>query len=763
MNTKLNKEQLEIALRLLKQLDEKRKTTKLEHYTPYDFQKNFHHAEGYQTPGKLADIRALVAANQIGKCVTAKTLIDTPKGKVRADQIKRGDEIFSWDDGVVKSHVGALVRKPAEACYRVWLDNGQWFECAARHRILTRDGYAFFDSLMPYLRCLPQSSEVAYPLESLEDVQYYFRTLQDFPDDYQKNCHSSDAPLLQAANIDQSFFLQQADVLKRNGFLLRMGDLVGKCKHTLQQLFFRLSNWCADRLDVGRCFEFQSQVAYNVDKQSHDYNQVLKQLSIAAFFQPQQVAAVFSRLFEVFSLANSHKSTYNSIVCYQPIGTQDIYDFWVPEYGNYIAAGIVHHNTRCGSMEIAMHLTGIYPTWWKGRKFTRPVDCLVASNTNETTRDICQEALFGDPADDDALGTGAIPRDCIGERTSKPGVPNAYDVVLVKHITGGWSKVQFKAYEQGFKKFMGKPRDVNWLDEEPPQDVYAQVIRGTFARKDTVTLITLTPEEGMTEVVRQFLEELRPGQSVIRATWDDAPHMTPEMRASKLEAIPVHQREMRSRGVPLMGAGVVFPFPDDEITVEPFEIPRHWPQIIGIDFGYNHPFAACNLAYDRDSDCIYITADYRDSLKTPPIHAAAIKPWGEWKPVAWPHDGLNTEKGTGDELRQAYINAGLNMLPWKATNPPQAGQKEGEGGNSVEASLLEMFERLDSGRLKVFKTCRFWLEERRGYHRNVKGKLVALFDDTISASRYGVMMIRHARVKVAKRPQQQIALGASNW
>lgn len=419
--------------------------------------------------------------------------------------------------------------------------------------------------------------------------------------------------------------------------------------------------------------------------------------------------------------------------------------------------------TRCGSMEIAMHLTGIYPRWWEGQKFARPVDCLVASNTNETTRDICQEALFGDPSNDEQMGTGAIPLRCIGERTSKPGVPNAFDTVLVKHISGGWSKVQFKAYEQGFKKFMGKPRDVNWLDEEPPQEIWSQIVRSTFARKETVILVTLTPEEGMTEVVRQFLEQLQKGQSLVRAGWDDAPHMTPEMRANKLASIPAHEREMRSKGIPMMGAGLVFPFNENEITVDPFPIPRHWPQIIGIDFGWSHPFAACNLAWDREADCIYITSDYRESKMTPAIHAASVRPWGAWKPVAWPHDGLNTEKGTGDELRKAYQNEGFQMLPWKATNPPQAGQKEGEGGNSVEASILEMFERLETGRLKIFRNCKNWLEEQRGYHRDKNAKLVKLYDDTISASRYGVMMIRHSRVEAIKTKARPIMAGASNW
>ena len=210
---KANRQELENAVALLKRLDEKRKTAKLEHYTPYEFQKRFHHAEGFETPGVLAAQRALIAANQIGKCVTGRTLIDTPRGKVRADAVKKDDIIYAWNNGVVEAHVGALVRKPAEACYRVWLDNGQWFECAGKHRILTRDGYAFFERLMPSLTCLPASSEVASPLESLEDVRYYLRKFRGSQDDYQKNHRSGDAPLLQAANIYQSSPPLQGDAL----------------------------------------------------------------------------------------------------------------------------------------------------------------------------------------------------------------------------------------------------------------------------------------------------------------------------------------------------------------------------------------------------------------------------------------------------------------------------------------------------------------------------------------------------------------------
>jgi len=169
--------------------------------------------------------------------------------------------------------------------------------------------------------------------------------------------------------------------------------------------------------------------------------------------------------------------------------------------------------TFCGAMETAYHLTGIYPDWWTGHRFPKSVEFIVASTTNETTRDRCQRELFGEPTNDKELGTGAVPLELIGERVRKPGVPNAYDSVLVKHASGSWSKVYFRAFEQGAKKFMGYRIDGGWGDEEPPADVWSQLLRGTFAT-DGILYITFTPEEGVTEVVHQFINDLKPGQAL---------------------------------------------------------------------------------------------------------------------------------------------------------------------------------------------------------------------------------------------------------
>lgn len=227
-------------------------------------------------------------------------------------------------------------------------------------------------------------------------------------------------------------------------------------------------------------------------------------------------------------------------------------------------------------------------------------------------------------------------------------------------------------------------------------------------------------------------------RSVTRMTIDDAEHYTPEQRAEIIASYPAHEREARVKGIPSMGSGRVFPVAEEMILCDPFEIPKHWPQIVGIDFGWDHPTAATKLAWDRDADALYLTAEYAQREATPVIHAAAIKSWGTWLPVAWPHDGMQHDKQSGITLADSYRQQGLNMLQEKATFE--------DGNYGVEAGVMEMLDRMQTGRWKVFRNCGKWIGEFRLYHRE-DGLIVPIRDDVISSSRYAMMMRRFAGFK----------------
>jgi len=242
---------------------------------------------------------------------------------------------------------------------------------------------------------------------------------------------------------------------------------------------------------------------------------------------------------------------------------------------------------------------------------------------------------------------------------------------------------------------------------------------------------------------------------VTRMTIDDAEHYSPERRAEIIASYPAHEREARAKGIPVLGSGRVFPVPEEMIKVPAFAIPDYWSQIGGLDFGWDHPTAATKLAWDRDNDVIYVTNSHGAKEQTPIFHAAAVKPWGDWLPWAWPHDGLQHDKGSGAALADQYKAQGLNMLPEKATFE--------DGGNGVEAGVTDMLDRMLTGRWKVFSHLEDWFSEFRMYHRK-DGQIVKLMDDRISSSRYALMMKRFSDTPPATREVfPPHATGAGGW
>lgn len=406
-----------------------------------------------------------------------------------------------------------------------------------------------------------------------------------------------------------------------------------------------------------------------------------------------------------------------------------------------MAANRIGKTLAAGS-EMTHHLRGKYPDWWPGKRFTKPVSAWAGGDTGKTVRDIVQSKLMGPPG---AIGTGLIPAADILKTTPKSGVPGAFDSVVVRS-TYGESILYFKSYDQKRESFQGTEQDVIMLDEEPPLDVQNECllrIMPTGGFQGGMMMLPFTPLRGLTPLILHLRDV---GTWEIGITWDDVPHLTEEDKAEILRDTPQHLRASRSKGVPLLGSGAIFTIPEEQITVAPFILPRHWKHIGGLDFGIDHPFAATDVVHDPDADVLYVTKEYRVKGAAAPIHASALRAWGEWLPWAWPADGLQTEKGSGEQLAQIYRNERLNLLPEFARFPETGDDNERETSRvSVEAGLFDMATRMETGRWKVFSTCPQWLEEYRQYHRDEKGKIVKLMDDLISASRYAMMMVRFAK------------------
>lgn len=209
----------------------------------------------------------------------------------------------------------------------------------------------------------------------------------------------------------------------------------------------------------------------------------------------------------------------------------------------------------------------------------------------------------------------------------------------------------------------------------------------------------------------------------VQVNWDEVPHLTADQKKSLWESIPPHQRDARSKGMPVLGAGMIYPVQESAVVVDPFAIPAHWPRAYGLDVGWNRT-AAIWGAWDRDSDVVYLYSEYYAGQQPPAVHASGIRSRGDWIPGVIDPASSGASQKDGSRLVDEYRAGGLNL---------------GYADNTVEAGLFACYQRLASGGMKVFGNCANWLAEFRIYRRDDKGRVVKEHDHLMDATRYLIM------------------------
>lgn len=398
-----------------------------------------------------------------------------------------------------------------------------------------------------------------------------------------------------------------------------------------------------------------------------------------------------------------------------------------------LIAGNQLGKTLAAGHELAYHLTGIYPQWWDGKRYSKPIRCWVSGVTGESTRDNPQRILLGPVGQ---MGTGTIPKAHIVKTSAARGIPDAIENVLVRHISGGVSQAGFKSYSDGREKWQGETLEEIWYDEEPPPEIYTEGLTRTNATKGGV-FCTFTPLLGMSDVVMRFWQHRdHPDRGMVLMTIDDVEHYTEEEKRRIIEAYPEHEREARANGVPMLGSGRIYPVAESLVKEPTIVVPKHWRVLGALDFGWQqHPTAAVKGAWDVENDVVHITASYRQSGQPLPVYAAALRPWK--CRFAWPHDGLQHDKSSGIQIAQLYRQQGLRLVSEHAQFPD-------ERKNGVEAAIQETLTRMQTGRLKVDENLHQWFEEFRLWHYK-DGKPVTEREDLMKATHYLLMMLRYAK------------------
>ena len=250
------------------------------------------------------------------------------------------------------------------------------------------------------------------------------------------------------------------------------------------------------------------------------------------------------------------------------------------------------------------------------------------------------------------------------------------------------------------------------------------------------------------------MPEISPSRYVVEAGWPDVPHLDETIKKEIIDSTPPHMRDARIYGAPSLGAGAIFPVALSEILVRPFQLPKYWPRAYALDADWNNT-ACLWAAWDRGIDVVYLYSEHYRQHAEPSIHVTAIKARGEWIPgVIDPSSNGKINAKDGEQLTQNYRDLGLNL---------------GLANNAVEAGLVAVWERLSTGRLKVFETLQNWQAEYRIYRRDEKGKIVKEFDHLMDCMRYLICpsKTRKNRISGLQRaivepPKKTITIGAAS-
>lgn len=372
--------------------------------------------------------------------------------------------------------------------------------------------------------------------------------------------------------------------------------------------------------------------------------------------------------------------------------------------------------------EIALHCTGAYPNWWNGKRLPKIQSAWVVCETGSLWRDSLQKLLFGNPGED--IGTGLIPdakksQDGYGiiETTSMPGIPGAVGRALIKHKNGQIVSLVVKTYDMDRKNLQAATVDLVAFDEEPPEDVYTECVmrtRGTKTKEPGIAMLAFTPLKGLSDVVLKYLpggvfpqDGTIPGEPdkfVVRVTWDDAPHLSEVDKQALINEIPAHLRDSRTKGIPALGSGKVYPISEDEITFKSLHVSSDWKRAFGMDFGWNCTAAVWGTQ-DPVTGVIYLYGEHYLGEKAPYVHANAIKARGAWIPGICDPRGDKSSERDGSKLIDEYSSLGLNL---------QAGD------NAIQAGVSRVLNMLESGLLKVSVNLEHWLSEFRIYRYDSK-------------------------------------------
>jgi len=402
--------------------------------------------------------------------------------------------------------------------------------------------------------------------------------------------------------------------------------------------------------------------------------------------------------------------------------------------------------------ETAMHLTGQYPAWWQGKRFAKPITAMVAGEGWQQVAMVLQNELLGtqDVKIQDAIGTGALPRDTIVSETMRNDGANCLGVE-VRHASGSNSYLVFANYTQEVRQMQGFRLHLAVFDEQPPDDFFSEIVTRTATTQGQV-LCSFTPLKGLNGLVSKFWNN-EEGYNHIRVSWDDVPEYDPwgepfllnSTRAQLERDYLPHERDARRNGRPVMGKGAVFQirtWPTYRTGEYDFRNSQGVHRIIAMDLGLVNDKTVISLMYwdpDEREAWLHTQVIVKGIEEANPMNYInhLMRPEVFGTPIVLPADA-NTQGRytmTSQSIRELFEQYELNVHPDAIMNPPD---DAGRRTNHKAYGINVMRQMLELGTLHINENCVEFLREAQNYFVDPHGRFSDP-DDCIDSARYALI------------------------
>jgi len=455
--------------------------------------------------------------------------------------------------------------------------------------------------------------------------------------------------------------------------------------------------------------------------------------------------------FRDLAVAVSEDMQFNQLKYFRPFEHQVKFFQTVSTRRGILAANRIG-KTVSTCYETAMHLTGIYPAWWTGYRYTKPITCMVAGEGWSQVALVLQNELLGAPdvKQSDNLGTGAVPRVCILRDTMRADGANCIGVEIA-HTSGGKSYLLFANYTQEVRQLQGFKLDLAVFDEQPPDDFFSEIVTRTATTQGQI-LCSFTPLKGLNGLVSKFWNR-EEGYDYIRVSWDDVPeydlwHEPFLLKATRQQLerdyLP-HERDARMQGRPIMGKGAVF-----QIRTWPtyisgdykFSEMKNIQRVIALDLGLVNDKTVISLMYwdpyERSAwlHKQIVVQGVEEAVPTQYINHL-LRPEVFGTPIVLPADANTQGRYTmsSASIRELFEQYELNVHERAIMNPPDP---QGRVTNHKSYGINQMRQMLEVGSLMVNENCVDFLREAQNYFVDQQGRFSDP-DDCIDSARYAIL------------------------